>query len=407
MLTQRKIERLTKAGRYRDGLMPGLYLVVGENGARSWVMRYELRGRERMMGLGSVTTFSLREARERARSARQLLVDGIDPLETKRAAKVAAELAAAKNLTFAEAAKRYVIQHEAKWTRSHRDAVIGSLRTYANPIIGNMNVSEIDTAAVLRVMEPHWATTTETIDRVRNRIEAVLDWAAVRGHRTGDNPARWKGHLDQVLPAKSELAPVKHHPAMPYAELPTFMAELRAARGIGCRALEFAILTAARTGEVVGARSSEVDFDAATWVIPAERMKAGREHRVPLSVPAIELLRNLPREPANDYVFIGRKPGIAMSDMGLNRALRTLRSGGVVVHGFRSTFRDWCAEQTAYPSDLIEIALAHFVGNKVEQAYRRGDMLAKRARLMKDWAEFCAAPAPAAGEVVPIRSGAR
>lgn len=238
MLTQRRVQQLVEPGRYRDGLMPGLYLVVGDTGSKSWVLRYALDGRERMMGLGSAKVFTLKEARERARLARQQLVDKVDPLAAKQAAASAAKLLANKQLTFAEAAERFVAQHEAKWkSRSHRDAVVNTIATYATPVIGNLSVADIDVTSVLRVIEPLWQTKTETADRVRGRIEAVLSWATARGHRSGDNPARWKGLLDQVLPSKSKIAPVKNHPAMPYADLGGFMGELRAMSGIAPAAL--------------------------------------------------------------------------------------------------------------------------------------------------------------------------
>jgi integrase len=404
MLTQRMVDRVTKPGRYRDrNGMPGLLLQVSTSGAKSYLLRYELRGAERMLGLGGANVFSLKEARERARAARQLLADGIDPLEAKRADAAAAKAAAAKRLSFAEAATRYAAQHDKRWNNAnHRGQFLSSLRTYAFSIIGDLDVSAVDTALVLKCIEPVWTTKTTTADRVRNRIEGVLDWATVRGHRSGDNPARWKGHLDQVLPARGDIAKIQHHPALPYAGLPQFMADLERRESIGARALKFTILTAARTGEVIGATWGEVDLDSATWTIPAPRTKARREHRVPLSPAVLELLRSLPREEGNPFVFIGGKVNGGLSHLPMLGVLNTMGRTDITVHGFRSTFRDWAAEQTAYPREIAELALAHAVGSAVERAYRRADLFEKRRRLMDDWARYCTSPAPA-GAVVPIR----
>jgi integrase len=307
MLTQRMVDRVTKPGRYRDrNGMPGLLLQVSATGARSWLLRYVLRGTERMLGLGGANVFTLKEARERARAARQLLADGRDPLEAKRTAEAATKAAAAKRLSFEEAAIKYAAQHDKRWNNAnHRGQFLSSLRTYAFPVIGDLDVSAVDTALVLKVVEPIWTAKTTTADRVRNRIEGVLDWATVRGHRGGDNPARWRGHLDQVLPARGDIAKVKHHPALPYAELPAFMAELDRLENIGALALKFTIFTAARTGEVIRATWDEIDN--ATWTIPAQKTKARREHRVPLAPTVIELLQALPREEGNPFVFIGGK----------------------------------------------------------------------------------------------------
>ena len=410
MLTAKRVERTKTPGRYRDGLVPGLLLQIGDGGAKSWVLRYMLHGKERMMGIGPVTAFNLREARERARSARQLLADGVDPLDVKRQRRAEVKAAAARVLTFAEAAQRYFDQHEKKWTSaSHRDQFLSSLRNYAFPIIGDMDVAAIQLADILRVIEPHWTTKSVTADRVRNRIEAVLDWCVVRGHRPpGTNPARWKGHLDQVLPPARKVAPVTHHAAMNYRELPSFMAALREREdSVAGRALEFLILTAARSGEVFGARWGEIDLDGGTWTIPAGRMKAKREHRVPLAPAALDLVRSLPREDGNPFVFIGPSSGRGLGHMALIRVLERMGRDGVTVHGFRSAFSDWAHESTAHANHTIELSLAHNVGTEVERGYRRGPMLAKRVRLMADWAKYCvSSPAErTAAEVVPIGGG--
>jgi integrase len=404
MLTQRMVDRVTEPGRYRDrNGMPGLLLQVSASGAKSWLLRYVLGGTERMLGLGGANVFTLKEARERARAARQLLADGIDPLEAKRTTQAAAQAAAAKRLTFEEAAIKYAAQHDKRWNNAnHRGQFLSSLRTYAFPVIGDLDVSAIDTALVLKCVEPIWTIKTTTADRVRNRIESVLDWATVRGHRAGDNPARWKGHLDQVLPARGDIAKIKHHPALPYADLPQFMVELERLESIGARALKFTILTAARTGEVIGATWDEVDLENATWTIPAARTKARREHRVPLSPAVLEQLRALPREDGNPFVFMGGKVSGGLSHLPMLGVLNTMGRTGIVVHGFRSTFRDWAAEATAYPNHVVEQALAHTVGNAVERAYRRGDLFEKRRKLMDDWARFCT-QLPVIGDVIPIR----
>jgi integrase len=404
MLTQRRVDRLTEAGRYRDTLIAGLYLSVAEGGAKSWLLRYEQHGREHMMGLGSAATFTLKEARERARSARQLLADGIDPLVRKRAAKAAAKAEAARHLSFAQAAVAYAAQHEIKWrNQSHRLQFMASLQAYAFPIIGDLDIAVVETPDVLRVLDVIWKKKSVTADRIRNRIEAIIDWSVVRGHRpAGTNPAKWKGHLDQVLPAARQIAPVQHHPALPYSDLPKFMSDLDRYDSIGARALKFAILTATRTGEVTGAKWSEITDGV--WTIPGSRMKAGKEHRVPLVPAALDLLQALPREDGNPFVFIGAKPGCGLGRQPMARMLGIMGRSDTTVHGFRSSFRDWAAEQTNYPREIAEQALAHSVGDATERAYRRGDALAKRRALMGAWARFCTSPPVAeVGTVVPIR----
>ena len=406
-LTAKIVQKLKGKGRYKDGLMPGLYLQVSETGTKSWLLRYELNGQpERWMGLGSATIFSLAEARTRARAVRQQLADAVDPLQAKRKAKTAAKLAAAKKLTFRAAATRYAVQNEVKWTNvDYRAQFMSSLQADVFPLIGDMDVAAVDTPDVLRVLEPIWTTKTVSASRVRRRIEWVLDWAAVYGHRPrGDNPARWRGHLDQVLPKRRQIAPVTHLKALPYAEMPGFMAELRARQSNAARALEFTILTAARTNEVLGARWSEIDLDNEIWTVPAARMKADKEHRVPLTPAVIAFVRALPREPGNERVFIGPAAGGRFSDMAMARVLERMGRDNATVHGFRSTFSDWAHERTAHSSHAIELSLAHSIGTAVEKAYRRGDLFEKRRRLMTDWAAYCSSPpARAAAEVVPIR----
>jgi integrase len=322
-----------------------------------------------------------------------LLADGVDPLAAKQANRQAVRLAQALKLSFREAAERYFNQHELKWrSASHRDEFLRSLAAYAYPTLGGMDVATIDTPDVLRAIEPHWTTKTTTADRVRNRIEAVLDWCVVRGHRPpGTNPARWKGHLDQVLPHRRQLQPVAHHAAMDFTHVPQFVAELRRLGGIAPKALEFLILSAARSGEVVGAQWDEINFDDKVWAVPGSRMKSGRPHNVPLSPAAIDLLRALPREAGSSFVFVGHRPGSPLTKMAMTETMTRLgQRGQTTIHGFRSSFSNWAHEQTAHSAHTIEISLAHNVGTETERAYRRGDMIAKRRQLMEAWSKFCA-----------------
>ena len=401
MLTAKKVEREKRPGRYHDG--HGLYLQVVNANNKSFLLRYERDGRERWYGLGPTHTVTLKDARERARAARLLLLDGVDPIDHRKAERARLAAARAKALTFREAAERYHAQHESKWrNRKHAAQFLSTLKAYAYPVLGNMAVSDVDTPAVLRAIEPHWLTKTETMSRVRGRIESVLDWCTVRGHRSGDNPARWRGHLAEVLPGR-QVAKIEHHAALPYHDIPAFMAALRKREGTAARALEFAILSAARTGEVIGAKWPEVSFADKTWTVPPGRMKGGKQHRVPLSERAVELLQSLPTEADNEFVFIGPRPGCGLSNMALTAVLRRMGYGHVTVHGTaRSSFRDWSAECSNYPNHIVEMALAHAVNDKVEAAYRRGDLLSKRRQLAEAWARYCCSPA-AAGAVVPLR----
>lgn len=425
----RKVERLTamavakmkRPGYHPDGA--GLYLQVSPTGTKSWVLRYRLGDKQREMGLGSAAVFTLAEARARAQAERKLLADKIDPIETRRARVMTARLESAKSITFEDAAEQYIATHEASWRNAkHVAQWRNTLRTHAMPKLGTLPVQAIDTGLVLAVLEPIWSTTTETATRLRGRIEKILDWAKVRGYRTGDNPAVWGGHLQNLLAAPKKIAKVKHQPALPYTELGRFMKALRAAPGDGARALELAILCGSRSGEVVGATWSEFDLDTQIWAIPGGRMKAGREHRVPLSGAAVALLAALPRSADSDLLFPART-GAPLSDMTLTAAVRRLhdadlKAGGagffdpkqekrVTVHGFRSTFRDWIGEQTSYPRNVAEMALAHAIGDKVEEAYARGELLEKRTALMNDWARFCEGKPPVLNVVqIPEQSKA-
>jgi integrase len=381
------VSRIDRRGANFVGGVAGLAINVTSTGNKSWIFRYQRGGRRRDLGLGGYPDVTLAAAREAARQARALLAQGIDPIEDARRKRSALLAQRATTVTFAEAAESYVKAHEAGWRNAkHAQQWRNTIAKYANPVLGKLFVGDVTAAHVLSVLEPIWSDKTETASRLRNRIELILASATARGQRTGPNPAAWKGHLDKLLPPPSRVARTRHHPALPYAEAPAFMARLREQPGAGARALEFAILTAARSGEVRGARWEEFDEEAATWVVPASRMKAGREHRVPLSPAAVQVLRAQREVATSDWVFPGLKEG-PLSDMTLSAVLRRM---GVpaVPHGFRSTFRDWCAEQTHYPNEVAEMALAHTVADKVEAAYRRGDLLDKRRQLMGDWASF-------------------
>lgn len=394
-LTVRGVEAKLARGRYSDG--DGLVLQVSRWGTKAWVFRYQRDGVERHMGLGPVHTFSLVEARELARECRQLVKQGSDPIEMRKAKRQAALLEATRSVTFQVCAEKYVTDHKAGWrNEKHRAQWSSTLETYAYPIIGALSVASVDTALVLKCLEPIWKAKPETGKRLRGRIESILDSAAARGYRSGENPARWRGHLDQLLPAPGKVRAVVHHPAMPWADLPGFMGELRTREETAARALELTVLTALRTGEVIGARWGEFELAQKVWTIPSARMKATRDHRVPLSRRALEILAAVARD--GDYVFAGRQPGEPLSNMAMLKTLERMARDDVTVHGFRSTFRDWAAESTNYPNHVVEMALAHVVGDKVEAAYRRGDLFEKRRRLMEEWARYCNRPAAATGQ---------
>jgi integrase len=381
---------------YADG--GGLYLQVTEGGA-SWIYRYMLNKQAREMGLGPLALYGLSEARALAQDARRLRHQGIDPIEARRAARAQTQLDAAKAVTFQQCAERYIASHRAGWRNAkHVEQWESSLRRFAFPVIGALPVQAINTALVMKVIEAIWDEKPETASRVRGRIESILDWAKARGYRTGENPARWKGHLKNLLPPRSKVRRVEHYSALPYDQLPGLMVELRAQEGVVARALEFTILTAARVSEALGARWSEISGDV--WTIPAERMKGGKAHRVPLSQRAMDLLEALPRN--GELIFPGPKLRRALN---INAPRKLLIDMGhtVTVHGFRSSFRDWADARTNYPNHVVEQALAHVIGSKVEQAYRRSDLFEKRRRLMQQWAEFCTTEPVEHDKVVALR----
>jgi integrase len=411
-LTAAAVRVATEPGLYGDG--HGLYLQISTFDTKSWVFRYMIEGRARKMGLGPLHTVSLAEARKRAADARLKVLDGLDPVDERTAQRAAKRLEAAKAMTFKQCADSYIKanssgwkneKHAAQWGATFNETKRGK-RVYpaSTAVINDLPISAIDTGLVRKVLEPIWYETPETASRVRGRIERVLAWATVAGYRSGDNPARWTGHLKELLPAKAKVSAVVHHDAVPYAEMPAFMGGLRTKHGTSARALEFTIITAVRTGEAIGATWSEIDLGTKVWTIPPERMKAGREHRIPLSDRAIAVLETLPRK--GEYVFAGARESKPLSNMAMLELVRGMRGKGATVHGFRSTFRDWAAETTAYPHEMCEIALAHAVGNKVEAAYRRGDMMEKRRRLMSDWAEYCSQPPAERDNIVSIREAA-
>ncbi|MCF8151653.1 MAG: tyrosine-type recombinase/integrase [Burkholderiaceae bacterium] len=404
-LTSLAINKQNRPGMYGDGA--GLWLQVMASGVKSWIFRYMKDGKAREMGLGPIRDVSLPEARDRAGACRKLLLDGKDPIDERKALRQTEAYERAKAITFAECTAAYIEAHKSAWTNAkHESQWRNSLRDYALPHLGTLSVSAVDTGLVLKCLEPIWLIKAETATRVRERIERILDWAKARGYRQGDNPAVWKGHLDKLLPRRSKNVAVRHHPALPYAEIGEFIKALRAQPGIAASALEFTILTAARTGETIFARWVDVDLEKSLWIVPKEKMKTKREHRVPLSKAAVAILQRMASLRLNDYVFPGARQDKPLSNMAMLKVLERMGREDLTVHGFRSTFRDWTAELTAYPREVAEMALAHTIGNDVEEAYRRGDLLMKRYKLMADWATYCdSVPIKTAKNIVPIRKG--
>ena len=408
-LTAAHVEKGTTPGRYGDGA--GLYLLVRSRHAKFWLFRYTRSGKMREMGLGPAkgrTALPLSQARAKARQLHAAVREGRDPLAEREAEKAKAQADAAKAkaaaMTFVEVADMYIAAYEQSWrSLKHRQQWYSTLRDYVLPAIGDLPVGSVDTGAVMKIIEPLWREKTETASRVRGRIEAVLDYAKARRWRDGENPARWRGHLDHLLPQRSKVQRVEHHAALPWREIGAFMQWLRQNSGLGARCLEFLILTACRSAEVRGARWDEIDLTHAVWTIPAQRMKAGREHRVPLTEPAIAVLRAMAQLGAEGFVFPGLKAASTLSDVALTRTVHETGGHGATVHGFRSCFRDWAAEMTSYPYEIAEAALAHTFKTKVEGAYQRADLLERRRQLMSAWAEFCSKPM-VAGDVVPLHA---
>jgi integrase len=429
-LSAQGVKAKNTPGRYGDG--NGLYLLVRQDEekravSKFWLFRYVRDGRMREMGLGPASggaPVALADARRKARALLDQIRDGRDPLAEKLMAKQARLAEAAKAMTFAEAAEKYITAQQPGWKNAkHGDQWRATLATYVYPIIGKLPVQAVDVALVLKVIEPIWTSKTETASRVRGRIESVLDWATARGYRSGDNPARWKGHLETLLPAKGTVTPVEHHPALPYAEMGAFMSALRAKDSVSARALEFTILTAVRTNATLGARLDQIDLATRMWIV-RERLKgrkgSDREHRVPLSARAIEIIDEMKRAGATEILFRGASAGGELSAGAMSELLKGMVTEGgtpwmdpklnrpAVVHGFRSTFEDWATERTSYPSEVRDMALAHTVSDKVEAAYRRGDLFEKRRRFMEEWSRFCAtAEKSAKDNVAALRNGSK
>jgi integrase len=345
---------------------------------------------------------TLVKAREDAARLRRLVAAGIDPIQARNEERQAARANAAKGMTFEECAKSFISSHAPSWKDKTREDFRRVVNTYAGPVLGELPVQAIDTGLVMKVLEPIWAEKTATASQVRANIENVLNWAKARGYRSGENPAQWRGHLDQLLPAPARVQPVEHHRALPYGDIPTFMGQVRARDGISARALELLILTAIRIGEALGARWDEIDLRAKLWTIPKERMKSGKEHRVPMAPRALAIVQEMAELRFNEFVFPGAKQGRPLSDSGIRGLVRELHEAVITRHGFRSSFRDWAAETTGFPNHVVEMALAHAVSDAVEAAYRRGDLLEKRRELMEAWAAYCERTS---AEIVPLKRG--
>jgi integrase len=393
-LTVKTVDALGAPGSYMDG--NGLMLIVRPSGNKSWIMRYQLRGRRRDAGLGRYPEVGLKEARSAAAAMRILIAAGLDPLEVRKAEQETSKKEAQDHLTFADLATDYIESHRAGWKNlKHADQWTNTLKTYAYPVIGTLAPNDVTTAHILAVLnqDNFWLDKPETASRVRNRIELVLDAAKARGLRDGENPARWRGHLDKLLPRRDKVRAVKHHPALPYQEIPAFF-ELLDGKDMTSKAMQLTILTACRTSEILQATWDEIDLPHKIWTVPASRMKSRKEHRVPLAGPVLTLLSSLQRSKSNTYLFPGQKTGQPLSNMAMLMGLRRMGRGDLTMHGFRSTFRDWAGECTPHARDVCEQALAHSLGNAVEAAYRRSDLLEKRRALMNDWAAYCYSTTP-------------
>lgn len=407
-LTALAVQRLKTKGLHSDG--GGLYLRITPSGGKFWVSRFTQNGKAQEMGLGALHSVSLADARIRAGEVRKQLSEGINPIEARKAVRAESKLAAARARTFRQCAEAYIEAHKDSWRNAkHIQQWENTLDTYVYPVLGHLPVQDVDVALVTKVLEPIWKTKTETASRIRGRIESILDWASVREYRRGENPARWRGHLESLLPARSKVQRVQHQPALPYEQIGAFMEALKAQEGTASLALAFTILTAARTSEVMGATWDEIDLKNKIWTVPANRIKGGREHRVPLSSSAMKILNKLKKEydltkaqradSDKQWVFEGRRRGKPFSNMAMLMLLKRMKQPDITVHGFRSSFRDWAAEQTHYSREVAESALAHISGDKVELAYRRGDLFEKRRELMEAWAQYCETSNSAAKKV--------
>lgn len=398
-----EVKRLTKPGLHAVGGVAGLHMQVNKNGARSWIMRASVGGRRRDIGLGGFPDVTLADAREKARHTRTAIEQGIDPVQTRKESRSVLQAKRAAEITFDEAARKFMEAKSVEWKNAkHKWQWETTLASFASPVIGSLHIGDVTMTHVTKILEPIWSEKTETATRVRGRLEKVFDWAIARGYRQ-DNPARWKGLLAEILPSPHKIRKVEHHRALPVAEISAYVIALRKKEGITPRALEFLILTAARSGEVRGATWSEIDLKAAMWTIPDERMKKGKEHRVPLSPDAVKLLKALPRFAGNDHVFPAPRGNGVLSDMALIKMTRDM-GDQCTPHGFRSTFRDWCAENTNYPREAAEHALAHGIPDKTERAYYRSDLFVKRIALMAEWARYCSKVQGEKAKVLSIRA---
>ncbi|MGF7163524.1 integrase [Rhodoligotrophos appendicifer] len=405
-LSALKVASTSAKGMHPDGA--GLYLQITGTGAKSWIFRFKLHKRSRDMGLGSASLISLADVRREAEKARALLRLGIDPIQARKSDRAQELLSASRAKTFDDCASQYIADHKVAWRNpKHVQQWENTLQTYASPVFGSFPVADVDTGLVLQVLKPIWLSKPETASRLRGRIESILGWAATMGYRSGENPARWRAHLENLLPAKGKVRAVKHHEALPYTEVADFLMSFAEDTSISAEAMRFTILTASRTGEALGARWEEFDLEQGIWTVPASRMKAGKQHRVPLSPELIALLHRLASLRQNDFVFPGQRFLKPLSNMALLMMLRRLGRPDITVHGFRSSFRDWVADQTNFPRDVAEMALAHAVGDAVEAAYRRGEMFEKRRRLMVAWANYCCSEhRDHRNNVTPMRTGA-
>jgi integrase len=398
-LTALQVAKATAPGLHLDG--GGLYLSISATGSKKWVFRFKRRD----MGLGGYPAVSLADARQKAAEAREMLARGEDPIEARKVVEAASK--PQRGLTVDEAAERYIAAHEAAWRNpKHRQQWRNTLITYASPIVGKLDVAAIDTPHILDILEPIWREKTETASRLRGRLETVLDWCKVRQYRHGENPARWRGHLAHLLPARAKIAVVEHHASLPYSEMPAFLVKLRGRDALAARALEFCILTATRTSETLEAEWQEIDLAQQVWTIPGIRMKNGKPHRVPLTEAALAVLANLPRLAGSDYVFPGERMNRPLSNMAFLMLLRRMGRGELTAHGFRTTFRTWAAECTSFPREVAEMALSHAVGTAVERAYQRGDLFAKRGQLMDAWTDYINASLPTAKQLTQVPIGA-
>jgi integrase len=401
-LSAKKVDALKQTGNYGDG--GGLWLQVSKWQSKNWVFRFTFDGKRREMGLGSCKDVDLADARILADSFRKMVRNGIDPIEARKAERTFQRAERMNSVAFPFCAEKYIEAHRHGWKNvKHAQQWSNTLTQYAYPVFGETPVKHVDTTHILQILEPIWTIKTETASRLRSRLENVLDWATTHGYRVGDNPARWKGHLENLLPKPSKVRKVEHHAALPYPQMYSFIQALRQHDHVSALALEFLILTVARTSEVVAATWDEINLHEMIWTIPANRMKAQREHRVPLSSRCIEILHKASNLRQSDFIFSGGRANKGLSNAAMDKLLQVTMNYDCTVHGFRSSFRDWAGERTHYPSDLCEMALAHTIRNKTEAAYRRGDMLEKRRQMMNDWQKFCETAITTGSDIVPIR----